>query len=123
MKGILEAGDIQAIVRGEFLWGARGEVPITPETCPSVWVIDDGDYERAMEVIKDFRSEGRNGVFPDRKTIGDRSYPFATEVFVAYLSDLPQDSVTASIRDWLLSPEGQSVVSESGYASITRSDE
>lgn len=59
LKGILEGGNIQAIVRGEFLWGARGEVPITPETCPSVWVINNSDYERAMEVIKDFPSVER----------------------------------------------------------------
>ncbi len=60
LKEILESGSIQAVVRGEFLWGARGELPIAPETCPSVWVIDDADYERAMEVIKDFRSEQTN---------------------------------------------------------------
>ncbi len=50
LKGLLEGEDIQAIVRGEFLWGTRGEVPITPETCPTVWVINDSDYERAMEL-------------------------------------------------------------------------
>ena len=61
LKGILEGENIQAVVRGEFLWGARGEVPITPETCPSVWVIDDADYERAVELIEGFRSEETMG--------------------------------------------------------------
>jgi hypothetical protein len=40
-------------VKGEALWSVRGEVPITPETCPSVWVIEDPDYERAIEVLSE----------------------------------------------------------------------
>ncbi len=51
VKGLLEAERIPALVRGEFLWGARGEVPLTPETCPSVWVVDDADAGRAREIV------------------------------------------------------------------------
>jgi hypothetical protein len=40
LKGALEGEQIEAIVQGDFLWGARGEVPITPETCPSVWIVN-----------------------------------------------------------------------------------
>jgi hypothetical protein len=57
LKGLLEGENIEAEVRGEFLYGVRGEVPITPDTCPSVWVMDDADYERAMELVSTF-SEG-----------------------------------------------------------------
>ncbi len=46
--------DIEAEVRGEFLYGVRGEVPITPDTCPSVWVMDDSDYDKAMELVSSF---------------------------------------------------------------------
>jgi hypothetical protein len=55
LKGLLEGEDIEAEVRGEFLYGVRGEVPITPDTCPSVWVMDDADYDRAMELVSIFR--------------------------------------------------------------------
>lgn len=51
LKGLLEGENIEAEVRGEFLYGVRGEVPITPDTCPSVWVMDDADYDRAMELV------------------------------------------------------------------------
>jgi len=51
VKGLLEGEDIKVLVKGEALWSIRGEVPITPETCPSVWVIEDSDYERAIEVL------------------------------------------------------------------------
>jgi len=61
LKGVLESMNIQTIVQGEFLWGARGEIPITPETSPSVWVVDDSDYDRAMEIINNFEAEEKNG--------------------------------------------------------------
>ncbi|MDQ5984940.1 MAG: hypothetical protein CSYNP_00638 [Syntrophus sp. SKADARSKE-3] len=57
IKGILEGENIEAIVQGEFLWGARGEIPVTPETCPSVWVVDDDDYNHAIEIINAFQTE------------------------------------------------------------------
>ena len=55
LKGLLEGENIEAEVRGEFLYGVRGEVPITQDTCPSVWVMDDADYNRAMELVLSFR--------------------------------------------------------------------
>ena len=55
LKGLLEGENIEAEVRGEFLYGVRGEVPITPDTCPSVWVMDDADYDRAMDLVSTFR--------------------------------------------------------------------
>lgn len=55
LKGLLEGENIEAEVRGEFLYGVRGEVPITPDTCPSVWVVDDSDYEKAMELVSAIR--------------------------------------------------------------------
>jgi hypothetical protein len=55
LKGLLECERIDAEVRGEFLYGVRGEVPITPDTCPSVWVLVDADYDRAMELVSTFR--------------------------------------------------------------------
>jgi hypothetical protein len=51
LKGILESAGIAVAVLGEALWSVRGEVPIAPETCPSVWVLDESDYDRALEVI------------------------------------------------------------------------
>jgi hypothetical protein len=55
LKGLLEGENIEAEVRGEFLYGVRGEVPITPDTCPSVWVMDDAEYDRALELVSIFR--------------------------------------------------------------------
>ena len=51
VKEILEGENIDAVVQGEYLWNIRGEVPVTTETSPSVWVVEDSDYERALEVL------------------------------------------------------------------------
>ncbi len=40
IKGLLEAEGIEAEVRGELLFGGRGELPMTEDTLPSVWVHD-----------------------------------------------------------------------------------
>jgi hypothetical protein len=55
LKDILETQDIEAIVKGELLWAARGETP----DCPSVWVVNDEDYEEAMQVMREYLSKGK----------------------------------------------------------------
>ncbi len=67
LRGFLEGETIESEVRGEFLYGVRGEVPISQDTCPSVWVIDDADYDRAMELVSTFR-EGVSRVPIEWKT-------------------------------------------------------
>lgn len=53
-KDYLEANHIQAIIKGEFLSGAAGELPVN--TYPSVWVIDDEDYDLALSKVRIYES-------------------------------------------------------------------
>ena len=55
LMGLLEGANIEAVVRGEFLYGVRGEVPITEDTCPSVWIVNDSDYDQASGLVSAFR--------------------------------------------------------------------
>ena len=59
VKGVLEGERIAAEVRGEFVFGMRGEIPITPDTCPSVWILDDSDYDKAMALVATFSEPDR----------------------------------------------------------------
>ena len=52
VRALLKGNHIEAVVQGEDLWVARGELPITPETAPSVWV-HDGDAQRARALIEE----------------------------------------------------------------------
>ena len=54
LKDILDAHDIEAIIKGDLLWVARGEVPDSP----SVWVVNDEDYEEGMQVVRKYLSKG-----------------------------------------------------------------
>jgi hypothetical protein len=67
VKGVLENENIEAFIRGEFLWNARGEIPVTEETAPSVWIVEDSDYDRALEIIRDlsFHSEASSQDAPN----------------------------------------------------------
>lgn len=49
--GLLGTAGIEAQVQNEALWGARGEVPPTPATLPTVWIADDTRVEEALALI------------------------------------------------------------------------
>ena len=53
LRGALEAAGIEAEVRGDYLFTTRGESPVTTETLPSVWILDDEDLEAARAVVRD----------------------------------------------------------------------
>ncbi len=53
IAGLLQSRGIGSHVQGESLFAARGEVPVTPSTLPSVWVDDDGQVEEALAIIND----------------------------------------------------------------------
>jgi hypothetical protein len=52
VKGLLESQGIPAEVRGEALFGTRGEAPVSPDTLPTVWVFDDRQTAEALEVLR-----------------------------------------------------------------------
>ncbi len=72
-------------------------------------------YAQFVATIPEIGMFSVNGVFPSSESIGSGDYPFVTHVYVSHLESLPEDSVEASIRDWILTPEGQTVVAEIGY--------
>jgi phosphate transport system substrate-binding protein len=59
-----------------------------------------------------------DGVEPTYETIRQRKYPYTTEVFVVTRKGIVPTDPAARLRNWLLSPEGQSVVRESGYVPL-----
>lgn len=61
-----------------------------------------------------------NGVAPAPRTIADGTYPLVTDVYAVVRKDTPADHPAVRLRDWLLTPEGQAVVAESGYVPIAR---
>jgi phosphate transport system substrate-binding protein len=62
---------------------------------------------------------GIDGVYPTRDTIADRSYPLTYEVYVVIRAGMPPNSPAVLLRDWLLTPEGQTIVAQSGMIPLT----
>jgi hypothetical protein len=56
VKGVLEARGIRAEVRGEALWGTRGAIPLTPDTLPTVWVLDDLQAPEGVRIVEEYSS-------------------------------------------------------------------
>ena len=59
-----------------------------------------------------------DGILPTYETISDGSYPFVTEVYVVVCGDADPESTAIQLRNWLLTPEGQRIVSGSGYVPV-----
>jgi hypothetical protein len=57
VRGLLEAEEIQAIVQGSALEAARGDIPFSANSLPSVWV-NEPDVERASKIVEEFRRGG-----------------------------------------------------------------
>lgn len=49
-KNFLEAEGIRCVVRNEHLGSIYGEMPFA-ETWPELWVVNDIDYDRAVQLI------------------------------------------------------------------------
>lgn len=75
-------------------------------------------YDTHMTSIPETRAIAVDGVAPTAENIRARRYAFVTEVYAAWLNELPEDAPVRAVRDFLLSPAGQRVVEESGYVPI-----
>ena len=58
-----------------------------------------------------------NGVYPSAENIRNGSYPIVAEFYAVYRADNDNENIPLLI-DWILSPEGQRLIEESGYVSI-----
>jgi len=58
-----------------------------------------------------------NGVYPSAENIQNRTYPIVAQFYAIYRADNENENIPLLI-DWLLSPEGQELIEESGYVKI-----
>lgn len=74
-------------------------------------------YYYIEHIVKetDLRRLGINGVYPDKKTIASREYPYTSEVYAIIRSDSDKSSMEYKICKKLQTSSGKGVISESGY--------
>lgn len=81
-------------------------------------------YATEMVTSNEIRLLALNGVEPTRETISDGTYPISSEFYAVTASPVGQPSpqekneTIAALLDWILSPQGQSIVEKSGYVPL-----
>lgn len=55
-RSMLEEAGIETSVKNEYAQLAAGEVPFT-QVYPELWVIEESDYEAAVELIRELRDQ------------------------------------------------------------------
>ncbi|MBR9912871.1 MAG: DUF2007 domain-containing protein [Gammaproteobacteria bacterium] len=56
VQNILEAHNIEVILKNEYSQGAVGELSVF-DSWPELWILMDSDYEKAVKVIKNYKSK------------------------------------------------------------------
>jgi len=56
LKDFISDHGVEVLIKGELLMGAIGEIPA--DTAPTIWVLNDDDYESARKLVSVF--EGRD---------------------------------------------------------------
>ena len=59
-----------------------------------------------------------NNIFPSRETIQDASYPFTQNIYAIYIDDDKKNKNTEPFIKWILSRQGQELISKTGYMPI-----
>ena len=60
-QSILESNGIATLVKNTGAAMGTGEIPFT-ETFPELWVVEDGEYDRAMALLTDYEPPDTSGL-------------------------------------------------------------
>ncbi|MCC8187743.1 MAG: substrate-binding domain-containing protein [Bacteroides sp.] len=72
-------------------------------------------YKEHIITTTPVKSIAMDGVYADKQTIANKSYPFVAEVYAVIRSDLDKSSMAYQIYNWLQTTAGKQTISESGY--------
>ena len=81
-------------------------------------------YSTQMVENNQIRLLALNGVPPTKETIRDGSYPISSSFYAVTASPIGQpapettNEKLAALLEWILSPQGQWIIEETGYVSL-----
>jgi len=55
------------------------------------------------------------GIYPNRETISDKSYPYVAEVYAVIRQDLDKSSMAYKLYEWIQTESGKQAIFDSGY--------
>ena len=59
-----------------------------------------------------------DGIYPDTEAIRSGDYPLTTELYAVSLADNPNPNIEPFL-EWMTGPQGQQIVSDTGYVALT----
>ncbi|MDR1879733.1 MAG: substrate-binding domain-containing protein [Tannerellaceae bacterium] len=78
-------------------------------------------YYYKEQIVRDelsVRHIAVDGVYPDKNTIKNQSYPYVAEVYAVIRNNLDKSSMAYKLYQYLQTEEGKDIISESGYIPI-----
>jgi phosphate transport system substrate-binding protein len=72
-------------------------------------------FKEYMVTGVDVKSVAIDGIYPDKATIGNRTYPYVAEVYAVIRADPNKSSMAYKLYEWLQTEAGKQIISESGY--------
>ena len=72
-------------------------------------------FKEYMVTGVNVKSMAVDGVYPDRETIANNSYPYVAEVYAVIRDDMDKSSMAYKLYEWLQTDAGKQVIGESGY--------
>ncbi len=72
-------------------------------------------FEQFMAPNDSLKLMGVNGIIPGYSTLRNKEYRYTTDVYAVIRGDLDLSSTAYLLYRWLMTEDGQAVVSESGY--------
>lgn len=79
-------------------------------------------YANDMEMAQGLKVLAIDGVAPSADAIRAGEYPFLNPYYVAIGRDVPEDSPTRILYDWVLGPDGQRLAALEGYVPVTETE-
>ena len=86
LRDLLQESGIRAVVLGETLAQGRGELPMTSDTLPAVWV-GEVDAQRALIIARDFESSAKQRAAAPAGRDGEWTCPACGESSEAQFTD------------------------------------
>jgi phosphate transport system substrate-binding protein len=71
--------------------------------------------EYILRGLVNVKSVAVEGIYHDKETISNKSYPYATEVYAVIRSDLAKTSMAYKVYEFLQTNTGKQVINKSGY--------
>jgi len=75
-------------------------------------------YSTTMVKNNEIKILSINNIFPSKETMQDASYPFTQNIYAIYIDDNKKNKNTEPFIKWILSKQGQELISKTGYMPI-----